>query len=90
MREVSLISNVVPAVQDNHQQNIPSGVAVVEDYEPDANAQETDDPSVDVQSAEDLPETGAWGPKESVTDLKFGDGLSTEPVRELVTYVTIR
>ena len=64
-------------------QNIPSGVAVLEDYEPHANAQGADDPSADVPSAEDLPEIGAWGSKESFTDLKFGDGLSTEQVREL-------
>ena len=82
-REDSLIGNVVPAVQDDHRQNIPSGVAVVEDYESDANAQGTDDPSADVPSAEDLPEIGAWGPKESVPDLKFVDGLSTEQVQEL-------
>ena len=83
VREDSLIGNVVPAVQDDHRQNIPSGVAVVEDYEPDANAQGADDPSAEVPSAEDLPEIGAWGPTEFVTDLNFGDGLSTEQVREL-------
>ena len=53
-----------------------------EDYEPHANAQGADDPSAEVPSAEDLPESGASGPKESVTDLKFGDGLPTEQVRE--------
>ena len=37
VREDSPIGNVVPAVQDDHRQNIPSGVAVVEDYEPDAS-----------------------------------------------------
>ena len=83
VREDSLIGNVVPAVQDDHRQNIPSDVAVVEDYEPDANVQGTDDPSADVPSTEDLPEIGAWGLKESVTDLKFGDGLSTEQVQGL-------
>ena len=83
VREDSLIGNILPAVQDDHRQNRPSGVAVVEDYEPDANAQGADDLSADVPSAEDLPEIGAWGPKEPVTDLKFGDGLSTEQVREL-------
>ena len=82
VREDSLIGNVLPAVQDDHRQNIPSGVAVVENYEPDANAQGTDDLSADVLSTEDLPEIGTWGPKESVTDLKFGDGLSTEQVQE--------
>ena len=39
VRENSLIGNVEPAVQDDHRQNIPSGVAVVEDYEPDATVQ---------------------------------------------------
>ena len=39
--------------------------------------------SADVPSTGDLPEIGAWGPKGSVTDLKFRDGLSTELVREL-------
>ena len=63
-------------------------MAVVEDYEPYANAQGADDPSADVPSAEDLPEIGAWGPKESVADLKFGDGLSTEQVRELQSLTT--
>ena len=83
VRDDSLIGNVVSTVQDDHRQNIPSGVAVVEDYEPDATVQGTDDPSADVLSTEDFPEIGASGPKESVTDLKFGDGLSTEQVREL-------
>ena len=78
MREDSPTGNVVPAVQDDHRQNIPSGVAEVEDYEPDANAQGADDPSAEVPSAEDLLEFGVWEPKKSVTDLKFGDGLSTE------------
>ena len=73
----------MPAVQDDHRQPIPSGLAVVEDYEPDATVQGTDNPSADVLSTEDLPEIGAWGPNESVTDLKCGDGLSTEQVREL-------
>ena len=58
VREDSPIGNVVPAVQDDHRQNIPSCVAVVEDYEPDANAQGADDPSAEVPSAEDLPEIG--------------------------------
>ena len=84
VREDSLIGNVVPAVQGDHQQNIPPGVVVVEDYEPDANAKWIDDSSADVPSTEDLPEIGAWGPRESVTDLKFGDDvLSTEQVLEL-------
>ena len=41
-----------------------------EDYEPHTNAQGTDDPSAEVPSAEDLPEIGSCGPKESVADLK--------------------
>ena len=90
VREDSLIGDDVPAVQDDHRQNIPSGVAVVEDCEPYANAQVADDPSANVPGTEDLPEIGAWGAKESVTDLKFGDGLSSEQVQELVTYVTIQ
>ena len=81
VREDSLIGNVVPAVQDDNRQNIPSGVAVVEDCEPDATAQGTDDPSADVLSTEDLPQIGAWGPKECVIDLKFGDGFFIEQVR---------
>ena len=44
VREDSLIGYVVPAVQDDHGQNIPSGVAVVEGYKPDATVQGTDDP----------------------------------------------
>ena len=83
MRENSPIGNVVSHVQDDDRQNVPSCVAGVEDYEPDAGAQGADDPSAEVPSAEDLPEIGSWGPKESVTDLKFGDELSTEQVREL-------
>ena len=58
VREDSLIGNVVPAVQEDHWQNIPSGVAVVEDFEPDATVQGTDDPSVDILSTDDLPEIG--------------------------------
>ena len=61
MREDYPIGNVLPAVQDDYRQNIPSCVAVVEDYEPDANAPGADDPSADVRSPDDLPEIGAWG-----------------------------
>ena len=68
VREDSPIGNVLPAVQDDHRQNIRSRVVVVEDYEPDANAQGADDPSAEVPSAEDLPEIGVWGPNESVTE----------------------
>ena len=59
MRENSSIGNVVSDVQDDDRQNVPSCVAVVEDYEPDANAQGADDPSAEVPSAEDLPEIGS-------------------------------
>ena len=83
MKQDTPIGNVVPAVQDDHRQSMSSCVAAVEDNELDANVQGTDHPSVDIHSAEDLPEIGAWGPKELVTDLKFGDGLSTEQVQEL-------
>ena len=83
LREDFPIGNVVPAAQDDHRQNISSGVAVVEDCEPDATVQGTDDPSADVLIAEDLPEIGAFGAKESVIDLEFGDGLCTEQVLEL-------
>ena len=58
VREDSLIGNALPAVQDDHRQNIPSGVVVVEDYEPDATIQGTDDVSADVLSTEDLPKIG--------------------------------
>ena len=58
-------------------------MAVVNDHEPHANAQGADDPSDEVPSAENLLAVGSWGPKESVTDLKFGDGLFTEQVLEL-------
>ena len=68
VREDSPIGNVLPAVLDDHRQNMPSCVAVVEDFEPDANAQGADDPSAEVRSAEDLPEIGVWGPNESVTE----------------------
>ena len=68
MREDSPIGNVLPAVLDDHRQNMLSCVAVVEDFEPDANAQGADDPSAEVRSAEDLPEIGVWGPNESVTE----------------------
>ena len=58
VKQDSLIGNVVPAVQDDNRQNIPSGVAVVENFEPDATAQGTADPSADGLSTEDLPEIG--------------------------------
>ena len=51
-------------------------MTVVEDYEPDANIPGTEDPPAGALSTEDLPEISAWGPKESIADLKFGDGLS--------------
>ena len=56
MKEDSPIGNVLSAVQGDDRQNIPSCVAVVEDYEPHANAQGPDDPSAEVLSTEDLPE----------------------------------
>ena len=53
-----------------------------EDYEPHAKAQGADDPSAEVPSAEELPEIGVWGPKQTVTGLKFGYGLPIEQVLE--------
>ena len=61
VREDLPVGNAVPTVQADHWQNIPSCVVVVEDYEPDANVQGTDDPPVDAPRVEDLPKIGAWG-----------------------------
>ena len=81
VREDFPVGNAVPTVQAVHRQNTLSFVVVVGDYEPDATFQGTDVSMAEFPSAEDLPKIGVWGLKESVTDLKFGDGLYTEPVQ---------
>ena len=85
VREDYPVGNAVPAVQADHQQNIPSCVTVVEYCKPYANIPGTEDPPADSLSAGDLPEISAWGPKVSIADLKFRDWMSTEQVQELRT-----
>ena len=60
--------------------NVPSCVAVVEDYEAD-NAQHN--LAGDEQGSEDLPEIGTWGQKEDAADVKFGEALTYDHNREL-------
>ncbi|RUS74830.1 hypothetical protein EGW08_017387 [Elysia chlorotica] len=49
--------------------NVPSCVAVVEDYDYDAD-NDQDNPADGEQGSEDLPEIGTWGQKEDAADVK--------------------
>ena len=53
--------------------NVPSCVAVVEDYDYEAdNGHYQDVLAGDEQDSEDLPEIGTWGQKEDAADIKSG------------------
>ena len=79
-------SSRVPAVsrQTRDDLNVPSCVAVVEDYDYEANNRhDQDNLTDDEQASEDLPEIGTWGQKEDATDAKFGEALTYDQSREL-------
>ena len=62
--------------------NVPSCVAVVEDYDHEAD-DDQDNLTDDEQASEDLPEIGTWGQKEDAADVKFGEALTYDQNREL-------
>ncbi|KAK3785125.1 hypothetical protein RRG08_021925 [Elysia crispata] len=62
--------------------NVPSCVAVVEDYDYEADNGQ-DNLTGDEQGSEDLPEIGTWGQKEDAADVKFGEALAYDQNREL-------
>ncbi|KAK3781801.1 hypothetical protein RRG08_026983 [Elysia crispata] len=64
--------------------NVPSCVAVVEDYDYEADKRhDQDNLTGDEQASEDLPEIGTWGQKEDAADVKFGEALTNGRNREL-------
>ena len=64
--------------------NVPSCVAVVEDYDYEAdNGHDQDNLTGDEQASVDLPEIGSWGQKEDAADVKFGEALTYDQNREL-------
>ncbi|RUS68513.1 hypothetical protein EGW08_023725 [Elysia chlorotica] len=62
--------------------NVPSCVAVVEDYDYDAD-NDQNNPADDEQGSEDLPEIGTWGQKEDAADVKFGEALTYDQNQEI-------
>ena len=64
--------------------NVPSCVAVVEDYDCKASkGHDQDNLTGDEQASEDLPEIGSWGQKKDAVDVKLGEALTYEKNREL-------
>ena len=79
-------SSRVPDVssQTRDDPDVPSCVAVVEDYDYEAdNGHVQDNLAGDEQDSEDLPEIGTWGQKEDAADVKFGEALTYDQNREL-------
>ncbi|RUS77523.1 hypothetical protein EGW08_014707 [Elysia chlorotica] len=62
--------------------DVPSCVAVVEDYDYDAD-NDQDNPADDEQGSEDLPEIGTWGQKEDAADVKFDEALTYDQNQEI-------
>ena len=62
--------------------NVPSCVAVIEDYDYEA-VNDQDNLTGDEQGSEDLPEISTWGQKEDASDVKFGEALTYDQNREL-------
>ena len=84
--EETTCSSRVPEVssQTKDDLNVPSCVAVVEDYDYEANNRhDQDNLTDDEQASEDLPEIGTWGQKEDAVDVKFGEALTYDQSREL-------
>ena len=76
----SRVFNVSSQTRDDL--NVPSCVAVVEDYDYEADNGQ-DNHAGDEQGSEDLPEIGTWGQKEDAADVKFGEALTYDQNREL-------
>ena len=79
-------SSRVPDVssQTRDDPDVPSCVAVVEDYDYEADKGHVQDNLAgDEQGSEDLPEIGTWGQKEDAADVKFGEALTYDQNREL-------
>ena len=79
-------SSRVPKVsrQTRDDLNVRSCVAVVEDYDYEAdNGYDQDNLTGDEQASEDLPEIGTSGQKEDAADVKFGEALTYDQNREL-------
>ncbi|KAK3788520.1 hypothetical protein RRG08_030221 [Elysia crispata] len=70
--------------QTRDDPDVPSCVAVVEDYDYEADkGHDQDNLAGDEQGSEDLPEIGTWGQKEDAADFKFGEALMYDQNREL-------
>ena len=79
-------SSRVPEVssQTRDDLDVPSCVAVVEDYDYEAdNGHDQDNLTGDEQASEDLPEIGSWEQKEDAADVKCGEALTYDRNREL-------
>ena len=76
----SRVLNVSSQTRDDL--NVPSCVAVVEDYDYKADNGQ-DNLAGDEQGSEDLPEIGTWGQKEDAADVKFGEALTYDQNWEL-------
>ena len=77
-------SSRVPEVssQSRDDLNVPSCMAVVEDYNYEADNGYCHLTAYE-QVSEDLPEIGTWGQKEDAADVKFGEALTHDQNREL-------
>ena len=76
----------VPEVssQTRDDLDVPSCVAVVENYDYEADrGHDQDNLTCDGQGSEDLPEIDTWGQKEDAADVKFGEALMHDQNREL-------
>ena len=76
----------VPEVssQTRDDLDIPSCVAVVEDYDYEANnGHDQDNLTGDEQASEDLCEIITWGQKEDAVNVKFGEALTYDQNWEL-------
>ena len=59
--------------QTRDDPDVPSCVAVVEDYDEADKGHDQDNLTGDKQGSEDLPEIGTWGQKEDAADVKFSE-----------------
>ena len=80
MSESSRVLDVLSQTRDDL--NVPSCVAVVEDYDYEAD-NDQDNLTGDEQASEDLHEIGTWGQKEDAADVKFGEALTYDQNREI-------
>ncbi|KAK3750491.1 hypothetical protein RRG08_053861 [Elysia crispata] len=96
VRHISFGHNKLPFHDNKHKKlhrtsintrddlNVPSCVAVVEDYDYEADkGHDQDNLTGDEQASVDLPELDSWGQKEDAVDVKFGEALTYDQNREL-------